>query len=105
MVGVPLAAGENEFGLQGFRELAEGGYIDILQPDASRAGGITECYRVGMLAAERSLPVATHTWSDAVALVANMHLVAALPTALTVEIDSTGNGLVDNLLAEPLQVV
>jgi L-alanine-DL-glutamate epimerase-like enolase superfamily enzyme len=103
-VGIPLAAGENEFCLQGFRELVDGGYIDILQPDASRSGGITECHRVGMLAVERSMPIATHTWSDAVALVANMHLIAALPTGLTVEIDSTGNGLIDNLLAERLRV-
>jgi L-alanine-DL-glutamate epimerase-like enolase superfamily enzyme len=103
--GVPLAAGENEFGVQGFRELIEGGYIDIVQPDCSRAGGLTECRRIGMLATEHGLPVATHTWSDAVALVANMHLIASLPTGLTVEIDRTGNALIDELLSEPLRVI
>jgi L-alanine-DL-glutamate epimerase-like enolase superfamily enzyme len=103
--GLPLAAGENEFGVQGFRELIEAGYIDIVQPDCSRSGGLTECRRIGLLAARHGLWVATHTWSDAVALVANMHLVASLPTGITVEIDRTGNALIDNLLAESLRVV
>jgi hypothetical protein len=49
--------------------------------------------------------VATHTWSDAVALVANLHLAVSLANGLMVEIDQTGNGLVDDLLAEPLQLI
>jgi len=104
-VGIPLAAGENEFGVQGFRELIETPIVDIVQPDCSRAGGITECRRIGQLAAQHGLQVATHTWSDAVALVANMHLVASLPSGLTVEIDRTRNALIDDLLAEPLRLV
>lgn len=102
--GVPLAAGENEFGVQGFRELIDRGMVDIVQPDTCRAGGITECHRAGMLAHRAGLRVATHTWSDAVALVANMHLIASLPTGITVEIDQTGNALIDHLLASPLRV-
>ncbi len=127
--GLPLAAGENEFGVQGFRELMGWGIdremdreidgkmggemdpkmdqqlVDIVQPDASRAGGITECHRIGKLAAGRGLRVATHTWSDAVALVANMHLIASLPTAITVEVDQTGNPFIEDLLTEPLKVI
>jgi L-alanine-DL-glutamate epimerase-like enolase superfamily enzyme len=104
-LGLRLSAGENEFGVQGFRELVDRGIVDILQPDASRCGGITECYRVGQLAAEHGLKVATHSWSDAVAIVANMHVIAALPNGLTVEIDQTGNGLINQLLTEPFRVV
>ena len=104
-LGLPLAAGENEFGVQGFRELVDRGLVDILQPDCSRCGGVTECRRIGLMAAEHGLRVATHGWSDAIAVVANMHVIASLPTGLTVEIDRTGNGLVDQLLTEPLKVV
>jgi L-alanine-DL-glutamate epimerase-like enolase superfamily enzyme len=103
-VDVPLAAGENEFGLQGFRELIDAGAVDIVQPDCSRSGGITECRRIGLAAAQRGLRVATHTWSDAVAIVANMHLIASLPNAITVEVDRTGNPFVDELLVKPLIV-
>ena len=104
-VGIPLASGENEFGVQGFRELLDQGLVDIVQPDCSRSGGITECFRIGKMAGERGVRIATHTWSDAVALVANMHLIAALPTGLTVEMDRTGNPFIDELLTEPLKVV
>jgi L-alanine-DL-glutamate epimerase-like enolase superfamily enzyme len=104
-VGIPLAAGESEFGLQGFRELVDRRVVDIVQPDCSRSGGITECRRIAALAARHDLPVATHSWSDAVAIVANAHLVASLPNGLTVEIDRTGNALVDELLSQPLQLI
>jgi L-alanine-DL-glutamate epimerase-like enolase superfamily enzyme len=103
-VDVPLAAGENEFGLQGFGELASARAVDILQPDCSRSGGITECRRIGLMAAEHGLRVATHTWSDAVALMANMHLIASLSNGITVEMDRTGNAFIDELLVDPLAV-
>lgn len=103
-VGVPIAAGENEFGVQGFRELIRAGAVDIVQPDASRCGGISEVWRTAQLAASAGLMFAPHTWSDAVAVTANAHVVAALPNGVTVEIDQTGNPMIDELLAEPLQI-
>lgn len=104
-VAVPVAAGENEFGLQGFRELVRARAVDIVQPDASRCGGISEVLRVARLAAEAGLKVAPHSWSDAVAIFANAHVVAGLPHGLTVEVDQTGNPFVDELLVEPIRVV
>ncbi len=101
---VPLAAGENEFGVQGFREMLRAGALDIVQPDSCRAGGITECYRIGQMAGQHQARVATHTWSDALALTANMHVIAALPNGITVEVDRTGNPFIDDLLAEPFQI-
>ena len=103
-VSVPLAAGENEFGLQGFRELIRAGALDIVQPDTSRCGGITEAKRVADLAQSAGLRVAPHTWSDAVAITANAHVVASLPHGITVEVDQTGNPLIEELLVEPLVV-
>ena len=104
-VGLPLAAGENEFGVQGFRELLDRRIVDIVQPDCSRTGGITACRRIGELAAHYGLRVATHSWSDAVAIVANMHVIASLENGITVEIDRTGNSLIDELLVTPLRVL
>ena len=103
-VQIPIAAGENEFGIQGFEELLRTDAVDIVQPDCSRSGGITECHRIGQMAGERGLRVATHTWSDAIALVANMHVIASLPNGITVEVDRTGNPFIDELLTEPLTV-
>ena len=101
---VPLAAGENEFGLPGFRELLRAGAVDIVQPDVSRAGGVSEVLRIGRLAAEHGARVATHTWSDDAAVIANAHVIAALPNGITVEVDQTGNPFIDDLLVEPLVV-
>lgn len=103
-VNVPLAAGENEFGLQGFRELIRADAVDIVQPDVSRCGGITEAHRVAQLALSSGLRVAPHTWSDAVAVVANAHLVAANSNGVTVEVDQTGNPFIEKLLVEPLSI-
>ena len=103
-LSVPLAAGENDFGVQGFREMLRARAVDVAQPDVCRAGGITECARIARLAAESGVKIATHTWSDAIALMANAHLVAAMPNGLTVEVDQTGNPFIDQLLAEPLRI-
>lgn len=103
-VGVRLAAGENEFGVQGFRELIRARAVDIVQPDASRCGGLSEVVRVADMAREAGLSFAPHTWSDAVAVLANAQVVAARPNGLTVEIDQTGNPFIDDLLVEPLRV-
>jgi len=101
---LPIAAGENEFGVQGFRELLRAGAVSVVQPDVSRCGGITEGLRIGRLAEEFGAPVAPHSWSDAITIVANANLVAALPNGLSIEIDTTGNPLVDDLVDHPVTV-
>jgi D-galactarolactone cycloisomerase len=103
-IDLPLAAGENDFGVQGFRELIRAGALDVVQPDACRAGGLTECVRIGRLAVDADLKVGTHTWSDAVALVANAHFISSLPNGLTVEVDQTGNPFIEELLEQPLRI-
>ena len=103
-VEVPISAGENEFGLQGFRELIRAGAVDIVQPDASRCGGVSEVWRTSKLAHEHGLRVATHSWSDAVAIVANAHVVGALPNGITVEMDQTGTPFIEELLEEGLHI-
>lgn len=102
-LSIPLAAGENEFGVQGFRELFRAQAVDIAQPDASRTGGITECMRIAEMAVECGVRVAPHTWSDAVSVVANAHFIAAV-NGISVEVDQTGNPFIDELLSEPLDI-
>ena len=60
--------------------------------------------KIGLMAADAGLRVAPHTWSDAVALTANAHVVAALPNGVTVEVDQTGNPFIEDLLTEPLHI-
>ncbi|HHZ93400.1 TPA: mandelate racemase/muconate lactonizing enzyme family protein [Candidatus Poribacteria bacterium] len=104
VVRVPIAGGENEFGLQGFREMIRAKALDIVQPDASRCGGISEAWKIAKMAEESGLGVATHSWNDAVAIIANAHMVSAAPNGITVEVDQMNNPFVNELLVEPLQI-
>tara|TARA_B100000809_G_scaffold266145_1_gene327535 strand:- start:949 stop:2136 length:1188 start_codon:yes stop_codon:yes gene_type:complete len=104
VVDVPIAGGENEFGLQGFREVIRAKALDIVQPDASRCGGISEVWKIAEMAEGSGLGVATHSWNDAVAIMANAHVVAAMPNGVTVEVDQMNNPFVNDLLVKPLQI-
>ena len=100
MPNIPLAAGENEFGAQGFNELLHGEVVQVVQPDCCRCGGLTEARRVCTAASKLGARIAPHTWSDSVALTANLHLVSSAPAGLFVEVDQTGNPFIDELLAD-----
>jgi L-alanine-DL-glutamate epimerase-like enolase superfamily enzyme len=80
------------------------GAVDFLQPDVARAGGITEIRKIAALAAKHNVAVSFHTWGDAVALAASLHLSAALKECGVMELDYTYNPLRAELLIEPLDV-
>ena len=72
-----IAGGEEEYTLYGFREFAERGRPDVLQPDVARSGGITHLQKIASLAAERGLPFVPHGYSTDVIVAANLQLIAA----------------------------
>ena len=78
--------------------------LDIVQPDTSRCGGISEAWKIAEMAKESGLGVATHSWNDAVAIMANAHVVSAMPNGITVEVDQMSNPFVNDLLVKPLQI-
>jgi len=100
---VPIALGENLHTRYAFEQFIARGAVDILQPDVARAGGITEVTRIASLAAAHRLPISLHTWGDAVALAASLHLSAALENSIVMELDCTANPLRTELLTEPLE--
>jgi len=85
-VRVPLAAGETEFGVFGFRDLIARGCLDVLQPEIARIGGVTPARRLWALAHAHNLQYAPHTgFSGGVAHLASLHLAAAAPNFSTYE--------------------
>jgi D-arabinonate dehydratase len=56
----PVVSGELEFSRYGFAELLREGAIEIVQPDVSVVGGVTEWLRVANTAASHDVPVAPH---------------------------------------------
>lgn len=108
-----IAGGEAEFTRWGFRDLIEGRCVDVLQPEVCGLGGITEYRKVLALAHTHFVPVVNHVWGSAVAVAANLHLLAALPdlpggahpVQPLLEYDTTPNRFREELLAEPLDVL
>jgi L-alanine-DL-glutamate epimerase-like enolase superfamily enzyme len=103
-LSVPVAGYETETGLPGFRELIARRAVDIVQPDVIWTGGITECRKIAALAQAYHLPVIPHVFSSAVASIANLHLIAALPNAGLLEFDQNPNPLRSELFEEPLAI-
>ncbi len=58
--GVPIAGGEHEFTLHGFRDLLEARAVDYIQFDTNRVGGITQARKIAALAEAYSVPVIPH---------------------------------------------
>jgi len=77
---MPVATGEQEFTRWGFAELVKQKAADILQPDATVVGGISEWMKVAHMASTFDIPVAPHYNWDL-----HAHLVAATANSLFVE--------------------
>jgi L-alanine-DL-glutamate epimerase-like enolase superfamily enzyme len=57
---IPIAGGEHEFTLLGFRELIEARAVDYIQFDTNRVGGITQARKIAALAEAHGIPVIPH---------------------------------------------
>ena len=57
---IPIAGGEHEFTLYGFRDLLEARAVDYVQFDTNRVGGITQARKIAALAEAYSVPVIPH---------------------------------------------
>ena len=71
---IPIAGGEHEYTAAAFRELAERRLHNILQPDVTWCGGMTELVKIYAIAAEYGLKVCPHRGAEVWAL----HAIAAL---------------------------
>jgi L-rhamnonate dehydratase len=60
MARIPIAGGEHEFTLYGFRDLLEARAVDYIQFDTNRVGGITQARKISALAEAHSVPVIPH---------------------------------------------
>ena len=76
----PVATGEIEATRWGFAHLLRERAADVIQVDASVAGGIGEWRRIADTAASFDVPVAPHWFSDL-----HVHLVASIPNGAWIE--------------------
>jgi len=84
-VNVPIAAGENIYLWDGFREFIEQRAIDIIHPDLLTSGGMLETKKIADYAERYGLPTALHFAGSPIAFMANLHTAAAIPSFVALE--------------------
>jgi galactonate dehydratase len=82
---VPIATGERMYHRTDFRDVLASGVVDVIQPDLSHAGGITECHRIAAMADAHDVALAPHCPLGPVALAACLQLDAVAHNALIQE--------------------
>ena len=80
-VELRVAAGEQDATRWGFRELVERAHVDVVQPDVTRCGGITELLRIGEQARAAGVQTVPHAWKSGIIKAASLHVNAVLPDA------------------------
>jgi L-rhamnonate dehydratase len=99
-----IAAGEQEAGRWTFRRLIWEAGLDVLQPDISRVGGLTEAKRIAYMAHEANRLCVPHAFRTGVLVAACLHLIAAIPNSAFLEFSVTESALRRELLTTPFKV-
>lgn len=82
---IPIATGECLTRRQSFRPWFARGAMDIVQPDVTKVGGLSEQIQIARMANEFGVRYIGHGWNTAVGFAADLQLAAAIPTADLVE--------------------
>lgn len=85
VTSTPIAMGERMFSRWEFKELLQDGYVDIIQPDLSHAGGISECRKIAAMAEAYDVAAAPHCPLGPVALASCIQLDTATPNVFIQE--------------------
>lgn len=110
-LGYPLATGERLFTRYAFRDVLEQRMVDILQPDISHCGGITEARKIASLAETYDVAIAPHCPLGPLTLAASLHLDFVAHNAFIQEQSmgihyNVGNDVLDYLVdPAPLRIV
>lgn len=96
----PIALGERLFSRWDFKQILSDGYVDVVQPDPSHAGGITETKKIAAMAEAYDVALALHCPLGPIALAANLQLDAVCYNAFIQEQSlgihyNQGNDLLD----------
>ncbi|MGJ3204979.1 galactonate dehydratase [Geobacillus sp. FJAT-46040] len=100
---IPIATGERMFSRWDFKTVLSDGYVDIIQPDLSHAGGITEVRKIAAMAEAYDVALAPHCPLGPIALAASLQVDAVSYNAFIQEQSlgihyNQGNDLLDYLV-------
>lgn len=94
---IPIAGGEVLTRRQAFQPWLQARAFDIVQPDVTKVGGISESRRIAWMAEENGVRYIPHGWNTAVGLAADLQLASAFPHTDLVEY-ITGSPYVDDIV-------
>lgn len=97
-----IATGEEESGRLAFARLMDESHVDIIQPDLSRCGGLTEAKKIASLAADRNIMLVPHAFKTGVLVAATIQFIASVPGVPFLEFSVTESPIRKELLTEPL---
>jgi D-galactarolactone cycloisomerase len=97
---IPIAGGEVLTRRQSFLPWLERGALDIIQPDVTKVGGISEERRIAWMAHDHGTRFIPHGWNTALGLAADLHLASASQDTDLVEY-LTGSPFIDNIVQVP----
>jgi L-alanine-DL-glutamate epimerase-like enolase superfamily enzyme len=97
---VPIAGGEVLTRRQSFLPWITQGAFDIVQPDATKVGGLSESRRIAWMAEDHGVRLIPHGWNTALGLAADLHLASASPGTDLVEY-LTGSPFIDDIVNQP----
>jgi L-alanine-DL-glutamate epimerase-like enolase superfamily enzyme len=100
---VPISGGEVLTRRQAFQPWLQAGAFDIVQPDVTKVGGISEERRIGWMAQENGIQFIPHGWNTALGLAADLQLASAFSDTQFVEY-LTGSPYIDDIVAQPWQL-
>ncbi len=96
---VPISGGEVLTRRQSFVPWLKAGALDIVQPDVTKVGGISESRRIAWMAEEYGVRFIPHGWNTAVGLAADLQLASAFADTDLVEY-LIGSPYVDEIVAD-----
>jgi D-galactarolactone cycloisomerase len=97
---VPIAGGEVLTRRQSFVPWLQRRALDIVQPDVTKVGGLSEARRIAWMAEDYGVQYIPHGWNTALGLAADLHLASACQHTDLVEY-LTGSPFIDDLVATP----
>ena len=99
-----IAAGEQEATAWGFHTLLHRGKVDVIQPDLSRCGGLSQARKILWEAERAGVDVCPHAWLTDLLSAASLHVNACLPRSLFLEYNVSSSPMLREIIANPVEL-
>lgn len=103
-VDARIACGEQLGGLYEYKQLLTEGDVDVIQPDVSRAGGLTEVRKLVTMVEQAGKLLIPHAWTSDILTAASLHLNAYQKYPVFQEFCTNDTPLSRDLVLNPLQL-